>query len=303
MKGVSLFNSPHVYYSFYERLDGLSESCPVLLHGYKVGKVEKITITNQKGRFILVKFTVKKEVIVPADSRARIFSTDLLGAKAIELKIGVDKKNAVSSDTLIGEIEMGLVESVSSLVDPIKDKTVSLLSSIDNIMNDLQIYLGKGGKKDLGATMEGIKLTFQNLGHTSTTLDNFMTSETSRLHLILGHIDNLATTLDNNKSDLDKLISNMGSISDSLKAAQVEKVIRELATTINVIDTIAQKINSGHGTIAELVNNQSLYNNLDSTTKNLDELLIDLKENPRRYINLSLISTGGGSKKKNTKKK
>jgi phospholipid/cholesterol/gamma-HCH transport system substrate-binding protein len=301
LKGVSIFNSPHIFYSYYERLDGLAESNPVLLYGYKVGKVEKITITNQKGRFILVKFTVKKEVLIPSDTRAIIYSTDLLGAKAINLKLGVDKKNAANSDTLIGEIEQGLMESVTSIIDPIKQKAVSLLTTVDNIMNDLQIYLSKGGKKDLAATMEGIKYTFVNLQHTTGTLDNFMTSETSRIHLILGHLDNLTATLDNNKDDLDKLISNLGSISDSLKAAQIGSVIRELGMTIAEIDTIAQKINKGHGTLAELVNNDTLYNNLESTSKNLDALLIDLKENPGRYVKISVF--GGGSDKKKDKKK
>jgi phospholipid/cholesterol/gamma-HCH transport system substrate-binding protein len=301
LKGISLFNSPHIFYAYYDKLDGLAESNPVLLYGYKVGKVEKITITNQKSRFILVQFTVKKEVIIPSDTKAKIFSVDLLGAKAIELKLGIDKKNAKSSDTLAGEIEQGLIESVSSIIEPIKQKTVSLLTSIDNVMNDFQIYLGKGGKKDLSATMEGIKYTFVNLQNTTSTLDHFMTSETARLHLILGHIDNLASTLDNNKDDLDKLISNLGSISDSLKAAHVEKVIRDLASTIIEIDTIAQKINRGQGTLGELVNNDKLYNNLESTSRNLDALLIDFKENPRRYINLSLIGGGGGKKTDNKK--
>lgn len=299
LKGVSIFNSPHIFYAYYERLDGLAESNPVLLYGYKVGKVEKITITNQKGRFILVKFTVKNEVLIPADTRARIFSTDLLGAKAIELKLGIDKKNASSSDTLTGDIEQGLIESVTSIIEPLKQKAVSLLSTIDNIMNDLQIYLGRGGKKDLSETMEGIKFTFLNLEHTTSTLDNIMTSEASRLHLILSHIDNVTATLDNNKGDLDKLLSNLGSISDSLKAAHIEKVIRELSMTIIEIDTIAQKINRGHGTLAELVNNDTLYNNLQNNSKHLDELLIDLKENPKRYINISVF--GGGSKEKKKK--
>lgn len=296
-----MFNSPNIFYAYYDKLDGLTESNPVLLYGYKVGKVERVTITNQKGRFILVKFTTKKEVLIPSDTRAKIINTDLLGAKAIELTLGLDKRNASSNDTLIGETELGLVESVSSVIDPIKQKAISLLTAIDNVMNDLQLYLGKGGKKDLTTIIEGIKNAFINLEHTTATLDNFMTSETSRLHLILGHIDNLSETLDNNKTDLDKLISNLGSISDSLKKAHIEVVIRELSSTIAQIDTIAQKINKGHGTLAEFVNNDTLYNNLEITTKSLNELLVDLKENPKRYINISVF--GSSSEKKKDKKK
>jgi phospholipid/cholesterol/gamma-HCH transport system substrate-binding protein len=301
LKGLSLFNSPNVFYVYYEKLDGLAESNPVLLYGYKVGKVEQVTITNQKGRFILVKMSIKNEVLIPSDSRAKIINTDLLGSKAIELKLGLDKKNARSNDTLIGEFELNLVESVSNVIDPIKQKAVSLLTAIDNVMNDLQLYLGKGGKKDLNTIIEGIRNAFVNLEHTTATLDNFMTGETSRLHLILGHIDNLSETLDNNKVDLDKLLTNLGSISDSLKAAHVEIVIRELSKTIAEIDSIAIKINKGHGTLAELVNNDTLYNNLEVTSKNLNELIVDLKENPERYINISVFG-GSGDKKKDKKK-
>jgi phospholipid/cholesterol/gamma-HCH transport system substrate-binding protein len=293
MKGISFFNTPKSYYVYYNRLDGLAESNPVLLYGYKVGKVETITITNQKGKNLLVKFTVKKEVIIPVDTRARIISTDLIGAKAIELKLGVDKRNAKSDDTLIGENELGLMESVTSIIDPIKEKAVSLLTTVDNIMNDLQIYLAKGGRKDLATTMEGIKYTFVNLQNTTSTLDHFMTSETSRIHLILAHLDNLASTLDNNKDDLDKLITNMASISDSLKAAKVENTIRQLTVTISEVNDIAEKINKGTGSLGQLVNNDTLYYNLQSSTKNLDALLIDLKANPKRYVNISVFGGGG----------
>jgi phospholipid/cholesterol/gamma-HCH transport system substrate-binding protein len=297
MKGRNVFNSPDVYYAYYNKIEGLVESNPVILYGYKVGKVEKITITNIKGRNILVKFTVKNEVLLPIDSRARIVSTDLIGAKGIELKLGIEKRTARSSDTLLGETEQGLVESVSDMLDPIKQKATSMLTTIDNVMSDLQIYLSRGGRRDLGRTLEGLKNLILNLESTTGSLNNFVSTETMRMRAILKNLETLSVSLEENAPALENALTNLSDFSDTLKAANIASVINDIGKTVNEIDVIAKKINSGNGTLGQLVYDDSLYNNLELTTKNLNSLLIDLQSNPRRYINLSLISTGGGKKK------
>jgi phospholipid/cholesterol/gamma-HCH transport system substrate-binding protein len=298
LRGKSIFHSPNYFYAYYENINGLVTSNPVNLYGYKVGKVEKIKIIKYKTKNILVKFSVSDDILLPADSRARIVSTDLLGAKAIELVLGVEKRTSNDNDTLIGETEAGLMESVNGIINPIKQKVTSLLTTFDNVMNDLQTFLSKGGKKTLQETIDNLRNTIGNLQHSTSTLDGFMTRETTRISGIIQHIDNIANTIDNNKKEIGNFISNLSSLSDTLKAAQLGELVRNLNGTIAEIDGITKKINEGKGSLGLLVNNDSLYNNLSYTSKSLNELIVDLKANPKRYINISVISVGSGKKKK-----
>lgn len=59
-----------------------------------------------------------------------------------------------------------------------------------------------------------------------------------------------------------------------------------------------QKINEGNGTMGLLVNDPKLYANLDSSARSLDALLTDLKENPSRYVHVSVFGKKDKSKKK-----
>ena len=247
---------------------------------------------------MLVKISVDDNVLIPADSRARIVSTDLLGAKAIELVMGTDKRTASSSDTLVGETEQGLTESVNGILNPIKTKVTNLLTTFDNVMNDLQTFLSKGGKRTLQETIDNLKKTFANLEHSTSKLDDLMVKETTRLSSIIQHMNNLAETLDENKDEIDNFLNNLSNLSDTLKAAQLGELVRDLNSTVVQIDKITEKINAGQGSVGLLVNNDSLYNNLSNTSHSLNDLIIDLKANPKRYINVSVISIGGGKKKK-----
>jgi phospholipid/cholesterol/gamma-HCH transport system substrate-binding protein len=298
LRGKNIFHSPNYFYAYYENINGLVVSNPVNLYGYKVGKVEKVQLVKYKTKNILVKFSVSDDILIPSDSRAKILSTDLFGAKAIEIILGSEKRNANDNDTLLGETDLGLMESVNGILNPIKQKVTSLLTTFDNVMNDLQTFLSKGGKRSLQETVENLKKTFANLENTTATLDGFMTKETKRISGIIAHIDNIANTLDDNKDEINNFISNLSNLSDTLKAAQLGYLIKSLNKTVTEIDGIAIKINQGKGSIGMLVNNDSLYNNLAATSKSLDELIIDLKANPKRYVNISVISIGGGKKKK-----
>jgi phospholipid/cholesterol/gamma-HCH transport system substrate-binding protein len=299
LKGKNVFNAPNTYYAYYENVDGLVESNPVLLYGYKVGKVDKIKIIHYKSKNLLVKFSVSKDVNLPEDTKAHVVSTDLLGAKAIELTLGTSKKTLKSNDTVIGITEPGVVESVSDMIAPIKQKVTDLLTTFDNVMTDIQTFLSKGGKKNLQMTLESLKNTITNLEHSTGSINNLLANESSRISSILKNFDDIAKNLDKNESNINNFLSNLSNLSDTLKAMQLGVLVREVNSTMKQVDDITKKINDGKGSLGLLVNNDSLYNNLTETSKSLNILINDLKDHPRRYINLSLI---GGKDKSEPKK-
>jgi phospholipid/cholesterol/gamma-HCH transport system substrate-binding protein len=82
---------------------------------------------------------------------------------------------------------------------------------------------------------------------------------------------------------------NFSAISDTLVNANLGGVIAKIDSTMSNLESITYTINKGDGTIGKLVNDPALYQNLDKATKELGELLEDLKLHPKRYVHVSVF--------------
>ena len=132
--------------------------------------------------------------------------------------------------------------------------------------------------------MADVAVTIDNLNSASLDLKELIASESGKIKLV---IDNLS-----------KVSKDFSQISDSLKDIKFNETINRVNASLDNANTILGKINSGEGTMGKLVNNDSLYLYLESASKDLDLLLIDLKENPKRYIHFSVFGKKDKSEKK-----
>jgi phospholipid/cholesterol/gamma-HCH transport system substrate-binding protein len=95
-------------------------------------------------------------------------------------------------------------------------------------------------------------------------------------------------------------MSNFKNISDSVAKVNLAQTLNNANMAVKQTAEIMEKINTGKGSLGMLINNDSLYKHLDMASRDLDRLLIDLKEHPKRYVHLSVF---GKSDKPPKKKK
>ncbi|PCH65042.1 MAG: hypothetical protein COC01_10480, partial [Bacteroidetes bacterium] len=158
LKGSNIFSMEREYYAVYQRIDGLVEANPVLLNGFKVGRVNNIYFHPDNSGKVIVKFVINKETIdLPKDTKALIFSSDLLGSKSIELKLGEDSVYLQYGDTLMSSIEENLKEAVNRQIAPLKKKTEELIGSIDSAVTIVQDILNKEARENLSKSFESFK--------------------------------------------------------------------------------------------------------------------------------------------------
>ena len=175
LKGNDLFNQKYELYAVYPKIDGLIEANPLLINGFKVGQVNKITLTKLNGQYaVLVKFLLTEEVNIPKNSIAKAVSSDLLGSKAVEIIYSNETEFVKSGDTLIALNEEGLKTAVSKQLAPIQAKAVGLLSSIDSVMTVVQFILNTKTRDNLDKSFESIKKAIQSLEKTDYKLDYLM---------------------------------------------------------------------------------------------------------------------------------
>lgn len=300
LKGSDIFSHKYELYAVYPKIDGLIEANPILINGYKVGQINKISLTQKSnGEYaVLVKFLLTEDVQIPKHSIAKAVSSDLLGSKAVEIVYSDSKEFVQSGDTLIAESEEGLKSAVSKQLSPLQKKAEGLISSIDSVMTIVQFVLNNKTRENLDKSFESIKKAIQSLEQTAYKLDDLMATEKAKISSILSKVNTLAGTLEKNTGRIDNIIANVSTLSDSLAKADLKSAITDADKTLKELNTMIAQINAGQGTIGKLAKNDSLYNNLNKASEDLDKLLKDLRINPERYIHFSVF----GRKDKNKPK-
>jgi len=289
LKGRDLFKKQEFLYARYHTVNGLVSAKPVYVNGLQVGQVSRLYFAPDMSGDIIVELVIQSKFPIPKNSIAHIFSADLMGSKSITLILGDAKEAVESGDTLKTSVEGSLMESVNKQVAPLKAKAELLMGSVDTLIAAFNAVMNDTTVQNLSASIQDIQSTFKNLSSTSSRLDDLVTSEGNRLQSILTNVDSLALTLSNNREGLTNIINNFESISDSLSKANIAEVIHKADSSINSLNQILAKINEGQGTAGKLMNNDSLYRELDKSAEELNKLLKDIRENPKRYVKFSLF--------------
>ncbi|MFN5324851.1 MAG: MlaD family protein [Bacteroidota bacterium] len=294
LKGIDMFTGVHTYYALYSRVDGLTTSGDVLLNGVKVGQIRKIDFLEDRSGNIVATIQVRKDVFVSKGSTARIVSADLLGGRAVEILLGPGTQPANPGDTLFSDMQ----STLSDQMLPIKDRAESLLASLDTLAISLNQVFNDDNRKNLNSGLENLEKSLANLESISGSVDNMLASDQGKLKRMIDNIESITSNIRNNNDELNNILSNLSSISDTLAGAGLSKTIENTNAALKQFSSVLDKVSNGEGTIGQLVTNDSLYNALQKSASDLDSLMVDLKANPGRYVHFSVF----GKKEKKQKK-
>lgn len=289
LKGISVFEDERVFYGVYNKVDGLMKSNPVSINGMKVGQVKDVYFDESYNGNIIVVLSLSTDFPIPQNSIARIFSSDLMGSKAVEIKLGDSKERAQSGDTLITGIEMGIKEEVNRQVQPLKRKAENLITSIDSMVMTIQTFFNDSASQKLYNSLESIESTFRHLNHTAYQIDTFVVVEERKLSKVINNIEGVTATLLGNKEKIDSVISNMKTISDSLAKADIPGAFENAKNSLAELSAILEKINQKEGTAGMLINDKKLYEQLAETSEALKKLIEEIKANPKKFVKFSLF--------------
>ena len=300
LQGTDILRKSNYIYAIYDKTDGLLEASPVQVNGVKVGQVHKTDlIKRNNGYKVLVTFILTEKIKIPVGSKAKLISVDLLGSKAIDIQFSDSKDYIKNNDTILADYEDDLKTAVDKRIAPLQKKAESLISSIDSVMQVVQAVLNANVRQNLVASFESIKTTLLSLQHAASGIDTMVTTQKSKVSMILTKTESLAANLEKNNDKITNILNNFSNISDSLAKSNIKTTIEHANLAIAQVNNLLEGINNGKGTIGKLVKNDSIYNNLNRASNDLDLLLVDLKEHPKRYVSVSVF----GGKDKSSKKK
>lgn len=289
LKGRNLFSPARSFYALFDDADGLLTSAPVMVNGLQVGVVDDVDFSDGNSNRVVVKFLVSKRSLrIPSDSRAHIKS-DLLGTRLLYLEIGQSTDQASRGDTLAGILDQAFTDKITQTIDPLKTKVESLVASIDSVLVIFRGVFNKKTQDGLITSFESINRSIQRFEHTVNEFALLVTNERSKLGTIFSNIRSITENLKNNNEKLNHIFSNFDRISDDIARSNVQQTMTDLQKSMASLQQVASKMERGEGSIGKLLTDDSLYTNLNNSSRNLDLLLEDLRLHPKRYVHFSVF--------------
>ncbi|MDF9801018.1 phospholipid/cholesterol/gamma-HCH transport system substrate-binding protein [Catalinimonas alkaloidigena] len=277
LKGTEVLSTNDTYYVVYENIDGLTSSNPVLINGLPIGYVDKIDLLQQRGNKLLVTLKLDEKVIVGSTATAVLTTSDLLGGKAIILNTGDISQPLQEGDTLIAEKEVGIAELVQA-------KTLPIVDQLDSTITKLNFILSAFARDTSSVTN-----ALENVEGITFEAESLISENRRNLGTIVSNLSILSETLTSEEQGIAPLMAKLNNLADSLNQIEIQSTVQKLDQTLGNLQSITQKIQQKEGTMGKLVNDDSLYVNLNQTVADLDSLLVDLKKNPKRYVRFSIF--------------
>ncbi len=289
LKGLDIFKHKTTVFAVYDKVDGLMVANAVSISGMQVGQVSKLSFSKTERGKIIAEFIISEDYPIPIDSKARIFSSSLIGAKGVEIIPGTSKEIVRDGDTLNALIDASLGEEVNKQLGPLKKKAEDLISSIDTVANIVKEILNQKTRDNLVASIDNIKITLQHLAHVSSSLDTLFGKQGKHLAGIISNVESISNNLKNNNEKISNILSNFSNLSDSITRAKIPSTFNQINKAVADLSTIIGKINSGEGSASQLINNRQLYNEVEKAAHDLNLLLEDIKANPKKYVKVSVF--------------
>lgn len=264
LKGTNLLEPKTFYYITFSNIGGLSKSSAVFADGVKIGNVRDIKYRQSEEDNIVVQIEVSDDIRIPKGSTAELVS-EIMGGMHIDILMANNPREKVMvGDTLKGELNKGLMANVARIAPKIEQlvpKVDSILVGVNSIFRN----------EKLQKSMENLERTTANLADITQAIKGLMNSEVKEI-----------------AKNINVASNNFAYVSGELKNIDYNKMLDQIDQTVATTKNLVNKLNSTEGTIGLLLNDATLYNNLNQASENAASLLKDLQTNPKRYVHFSI---------------
>ncbi|MFR2732632.1 MlaD family protein [Hoylesella buccalis] len=268
LKGTNLFTGSKTYYFAFDDISGLTKSSPIYASGYQVGLVKDIIFDYSHKNKTKVIAEMDKQMKIPTGTTAFI-SSDVLGNIKVTLNIAPNRGQFIQEGGLIpGSIDQGAMGEVMSMIPPVKQ----MLPKLDSILLSLNQFLADPA---IASSVHNVQDMTANLTKTSREL-NTIVAKLNRE--IPGVVTKTNTILDHSET-----------FTANLSQVDVATTMRKVDEAMADVKAVTAKINSNEGTLGLLMRDPSLYNQLNTTVRSADSLMVNIRQHPKRYVHFSIF--------------
>lgn len=268
LKGLSISARSKTYYVAMNDVTGINVATRVFVNGYKVGSVRKMEYDYRNNGETILTLTLDPDIKLPQGTQVQVAQTLLSGALVnLVLPEGETGAYLKAKDTIPMSTRRS-AKSLEQLQDEFVPRISTTLSRMDSVLLQANAILSN---PNIEPTLADVRQSAQHINASSAQLQRSLSS----LPTIMGRIDHTSANVESFASRLDSL--------------QLQETIANLESTSRELKSFTQRLNQSNGTVSRLLNEDGLYNRIDSVTTSLDALIRDIKANPKKYVKLSLF--------------
>jgi len=274
LKSNDIFVSDRTFYAVYDDVEGVVNGTPVTVNGFPVGSIQNISFF--KNNSLLVKFRVENDIKFSINSIAQIYETGLIGGKALGIIPANDNsRTAVYNDTLASSVAPGLTELVNEKLTPLQENIESMIVSANNVLDKVNSIFDDPTRANLRTSVSDFSETIKDLKETSKMIKSVVKSNKLSIDQTITNVLDISTDL--------------SEISKTINQSELNTTMKNFKNSSEGLSRVLNNINEGNGTISKLIDNDSLFRNLNDASKSIDLLIEDIRLNPKRYIHFSVF--------------
>ena len=275
LKGSSILDKQKTIYAVYDEVDGLLVGANVMINGLSIGNVTELDFLPNSTK-ILVTLKVKDKLNFSSKSTASIYETGVLGGLAISIEPVFERESIVKTgDTLMSSVRPGLTELINRQIEPLSRQLQSTITSVDSIFTGASNVLNRQTQEEIKESITVLTSAINAINNSSIIIEETLTSKNTQIN----------KTIDN----FEKISSNLSDVSDELSSFGLTSLLSNLEVSVDGISSIVEKLDSDNSTLGKLINEDEVYNNLNSSIESLNILINDIKENPKKYVHFSVF--------------
>ena len=268
LKGLSISARSKTYYVAMNDVTGIHVATRVFVNGYKVGSVRGMKYDYRNNGETILTLTLDPDIKLPQGTQVQVAQTLLSGALVNLVLPEVETGAYLNAKDTIPMSTHRSAKSLEQLQSEFVPRLSTTLSRMDSVLLQANAILSN---PNIEPTLADVRQSAQHINASSAQLQQSLRS----LPTIMGRIDHTSANVESFASRLDSL--------------QLQETVANLESTSRELKSFTQRLNQSDGTVGRLLNEDGLYNRIDSVTTSLDALIRDIKANPKKYVKLSLF--------------
>ena len=295
LRGKTIFKSGNFIYAKYHDTKGLIVSNPVYVNGYQVGTVFEIENLNANLSDISVAIKLNNNYQIPTNSIATI-QENPLGTNSIYISLGNATNYLKNGDTVKTAPATSLLGDFMNTLSPLGEQFKKTIDELRKVLVNVNTVMDDENKANFKELIANLTKTSDNLNKSMASIEQMVDKQGGSIAQTAENINGFTKNLAENNKKISNIINNLDSTSQSIKDANLNKTIKDIQTALVGINLTLQKLNTGNGTAAKIMNDPTVYTELKNTINSVNTLVDDIKVHPKRYINISVF----GKKDKTT---
>lgn len=299
LKGSSIFGKDREFVAEFENSAGLQPSNEVQLNGVRIGQVTSVDLKEGNSSKVMVRFNIEKdELLIPKDAEIWLISSDILGTKALDLRIPGDSiaradlayyEDGEKWDPEYVKTALSLEDQIEKEILPLKKKTEELINSVEQIIVSVNAFWDTSAAYTIDEALYEVRDAVARFGDLAVNLSILVENETANIHQMLENVNDITSNVVDQKDSINVILENLAGVSRSLNDAELDTILLNTKNGLSKLNLTLDNINEGDGTIGLLIKTDSLHNEVIKTNIALQNLLNDFDQNPNKFVHFSIF--------------